>query len=73
MDGVDGSEKEYPSITWYETAGSQGDIANSNTAGTPDLVSRTFQTFMRPPGPFTLYGVIRDGRDGENWIAQDFQ
>jgi hypothetical protein len=73
MDGVDGSEKEYPSITWYETAGSQGDIANKNTAGTPDLTSRTFQTFTRPPGPFTLYGVVRDGRDGENWIAQDFQ
>ena len=29
--------------------------------------------FTRPPGPFTLYGVVRDGRDGENWIAQDFQ
>jgi hypothetical protein len=73
LDGVDGSEMEYPSITWYETAGSQGGIANKNTAGTPDLTSRTFQTFTRPPGPFTLYGVVRDGRDGENWIAQDFQ
>ncbi len=73
LDGVDGSEKEQPSITWYETAGSQGGIANKNTAGTPDLTSRTFETFTRPAGPFTLYGVIRDGRDGENWIAQDFQ
>jgi hypothetical protein len=73
MDGVDGSEMEFPSITWYETAGTEASIANSNTAGTPDLAARTFQLFTRPPGPFTLYGVVRDGRDGENWIAQTFQ
>jgi hypothetical protein len=72
MDGVDGSEMEYPTITWYATAGSQGTIANSNTAGTPDLASRTFELYTRPSGPFTLYGVVRDGRDGENWIAQAF-
>jgi hypothetical protein len=73
LDGADGSEPEEPSITWYETAGTQGGVSNSNTAGTADLKSRTFETFTRPPGPFTLYGVVRDGRDGENWIAQDFQ
>jgi hypothetical protein len=73
MDGVDGSEMEYPSITWYETAGTEAGIANKNTAGTPDLAARTFQVIARPPGPFTLYGVVRDGRDGENWIAQAFQ
>jgi hypothetical protein len=73
MDGVDGSELEYPSITWYATGGGQATISNSNTAGTPDLASRTFELYTRPPGPFTLYGVVRDGRDGENWIAQAFQ
>jgi hypothetical protein len=73
MDGPDGTEMEEPSITWYETAGSQGSISNSNRAGAPDLASRTFETFTRPPGPFTLYGVVRDGRDGLNWVAQDFQ
>jgi hypothetical protein len=72
-DGVDGSELEYPTIIWYSTGGSQGSIANKNTAGTPDLASRTFINFGRPAAPFTLYGVVRDGRDGENWIAQDFQ
>ena len=72
LDGVDGSELEYPTITWYATGGAQADIANSNTAGTPDLASRTFELYSRPPGPFTLYGVVRDGRDGENWIAQAF-
>jgi hypothetical protein len=73
LDGVDGSELEYPSITWYATGGGQATISNSNTAGTPDLASRTFELYTRPPGPFTLYGVVRDGRDGENWIAQAFQ
>jgi hypothetical protein len=72
LHGADGSEPEEPSITWYETAGTQGGVSNSNTAGTADLKSRTFETFTRPPGAFTLYGVVRDGRDGENWIAQDF-
>jgi hypothetical protein len=73
LDGVDGSEMEYPSITWYATGGGQSGIDNKNTAGTPDLASRTFELYTRPPGPFTLYGVVRDGRDGENWIAQAFQ
>jgi len=73
LDGVDGSEMEYPTITWYSTAGSQAGIANKNKAGTPDLPSRTFIEFARPTEPFTLYGVVRDGRDGENWIAQAFQ
>ncbi len=73
LDGVDGSEMEYPTITWYATGGGQASISNSNTAGTPDLASRTFELYTRPPGPFTLYGVVRDGRDGENWIAQAFQ
>jgi hypothetical protein len=73
LDGIDGSQMEYPEITWYATGGGQADVANSNTAGTPDLASRTFELYTRPPGPFTLYGVVRDGRDGENWIAQAFQ
>jgi hypothetical protein len=72
LDGVDGSEMEYPTITWYATGGGQATISNSNTAGTPDLASRTFELYTRPSGPFTLYGVVRDGRDGENWIAQAF-
>jgi hypothetical protein len=73
LDGVDGSEMEYPEITWYATGGGQASISNSNTAGTADLASRTFELYTRPTGPFTLYGVVTDGRDGENWIAQAFQ
>jgi len=71
-DGFNGSEMEYPNIIWYQTAGGQAGIANTNTAGTPTLPARTFLSFTRPAGEFTLYGVVRDGRDGENWIAQTF-
>jgi hypothetical protein len=72
MDGVDGTQLEYPTITWYQTAGGQATIANTNTTGVPTLPARTFLSFTRPPEEFTLYGVVRDGRDGENWIAQTF-
>ncbi len=73
LQGPNGTLMEEPRITWYETAGLQGSIASSGPAGSdPDLVSRTFETFSRPAGPFTLYGVVRDGRDGENWIEQSF-
>jgi hypothetical protein len=71
-DGVDGSELEYPTIIWYQTAGGQAGINNTNTAGTPTLPARTFLSFTRPAEKFTLYGVVRDGRDGENWIEQTF-
>jgi hypothetical protein len=72
IDGKDGQEMEYPAITWYQTGGGQAAIANTNTTGVPTLAARTFLNFTRPTGEFTLYGVVRDGRDGENWIAQTF-
>jgi hypothetical protein len=72
MNGPDGMEMEYPTITWYQTSGGQAGINNTNTAGTPTLAARTFLSFTRPAEEFTLYGVVRDGRDGENWIAQTF-
>jgi hypothetical protein len=71
-DGVDGTQLEYPNIIWYQTGGGQASIANTNTAGTPTLAARTFLNFTRPADEFTLYGVVRDGRDGENWIEQTF-
>jgi hypothetical protein len=56
---------EKPEIIWYMTAGGLGDVGSSRgTPGGDDLSSRTFTAFSRAPGPFTLYGVIRDGRDG---------
>jgi hypothetical protein len=73
LNGPTGTLMELPRITWYQTAGTQASVSNSGpTGGDPDLASRTFEMFTRPAGPFTLYGVVRDGRDGENWIAQDF-
>jgi hypothetical protein len=64
---------EYPSVIWYMTGGTLAAFSGPNNLGTPSELVRTFTGFSRPPGPFTLYGVVRDGRDGEDWIAQDFQ
>lgn len=75
--GLDGplyNPVERPSITWYMTAGALAGVASANNnGGDADLASRTFTGFTRPAGPFTLYGVVRDGRDGEAWVAQEFQ
>jgi hypothetical protein len=64
---------EYPSVLWYMTAGTLSGFSGPNNGGTPSELARAFTGFTRPPGPFTLYGVVRDGRDGEAWVAQDFQ
>ncbi|MES1206132.1 MAG: hypothetical protein ABUS79_09370 [Pseudomonadota bacterium] len=65
-------DPEQPAITWYMTAGTlSGFTASAGSDG--DVVSRTFTGFTRPAGPFTLYAVVRDGRDGQDWVAQDFQ
>ncbi|HVZ88471.1 MAG TPA: hypothetical protein VHG72_15980 [Polyangia bacterium] len=64
---------EQPSITWYATAGSIGTIARPKAGTGTDLASETYSAFTRATGPFTIYGVVRDGRGGETWLAQDFQ
>ncbi len=64
---------EYPSVIWYTTGGTLAGFSGPSNGGTPSAMTRTFTGFTRPSGPFTLYGVVRDGRDGEDWIAQDFQ
>jgi hypothetical protein len=64
---------EEPEVTWYMSEGSLAAIAPPNNGSGSSLASRTFTGFTRKPGPFTIYGVVRDGRDGETWIAQDFQ
>jgi hypothetical protein len=64
---------EYSEVIWYMTGGTLAAFSGPNNLGTPSELVRTFTGFSRPPGPFTLYGVVRDGRDGEDWIAQDFQ
>lgn len=64
---------EQPDVTWYMTGGSlSGYPAPMNGSG-GSVTSRTYTHFTRPAGPFTIYGVVRDHRDGETWIAQDFQ
>jgi hypothetical protein len=64
---------EQPGVIWYMTGGALNGFAAPNDGSGSSLASRTYTVFTRPPGPFTLYGVVRDGRDGEAWIAQDFQ
>jgi hypothetical protein len=64
---------EEPEVTWYMTGGALSGFVAPNNGSMTSLASRTFTVFTRPPGPFTIFGVVRDGRDGETWIAQDFQ
>jgi hypothetical protein len=50
---------------WYVTAGDfpdAGGVGNA-TDDAPD--------FDRPPGPFTLWAILRDGRGGEDWLRVD--
>jgi hypothetical protein len=65
-------DPEQPAVTWYMTAGTLSGFA-APPASDGDLVSRTFTRFSRPAGPFTVYAVVRDGRDGEDWVAQEFE
>jgi len=64
---------EQPNVTWYMTGGALGAYAAPMNLSGGSVASRTFTHFTRPPGPFTIYGIVRDNRDGQNWIAQDFQ
>jgi hypothetical protein len=75
LDGPIDMKPEQPTVTWYATAGSIGGFSSPRgTGGGSDLASRTYTNFARPPdGPFTLYAVVRDGRNGEAWFTQDFQ
>jgi hypothetical protein len=50
---------------WYATDGEfpdEGGVGNA-TGGHLD--------FIRPPGPFTLWGIVRDGRGGVDWVTFD--
>jgi hypothetical protein len=59
------------SFQWYATGGvfknSDGSGLGSNGNVTSDRVS-----FTPPPGPFTLWVIVRDGRGGEDWIARNY-
>ena len=73
--GLDGPlpiQQEQPTITWYTTGGPLSGLSRPKGGTGNDLGSRTFTEFTRPAMPFTLWGVVRDGRDGEAWVVQDF-
>ncbi|MFL5307171.1 MAG: hypothetical protein ACJ8F1_18290, partial [Polyangia bacterium] len=75
--GLDGPQQpivpEQPDVIWYMTGGALSGFSAPNDGSGGSVSSRTFTHFTRPAGPFTIYGVARDHRDGETWIAQDFQ
>jgi hypothetical protein len=73
LNGVIESKPEEVSISWYASGGSVGGPPAAGRGAADDLAARTFMTFSRPSGSFTLWGVAHDGRAGESWIAQDFQ
>jgi len=57
---------ERTSWQWYTTGGSLSDAdgVGNVTSAHPKLT--------RPPGAFTLWLLLRDGRGGENWLRRDF-
>jgi hypothetical protein len=62
--GSASSSREDLDRQWYVTAGEfpdEGGVGNATDAS-PD--------FDRPPGAFTLWAILRDGRGGEDWFAQ---
>jgi len=63
--GVESSTPETRSWQWFVTAGTfpDSDGIGNTTESTPE--------FERPPGPFTLWLVLRDGRGGVSWTAHD--
>jgi hypothetical protein len=50
---------------WYAT---DGDFPDADVFGN---ATSTPEKFVPPAGPFTLWGIIRDGRGGEAWIVRD--
>jgi hypothetical protein len=58
-------EPESLSWQWYVTDGEFLDVGpvGNATGGTSE--------FRRPPGPFALWGILRDGRGGEAWVRRD--
>lgn len=64
---------EQPDAIWYMTGGTLSAYPAPTNGSGGSLASRTYTRFTRPAGPFTIYGVVRDHRDGVTWIAQDFQ
>lgn len=62
---AEAEEPELLSWQWYVTGGEFLDVGPVGNA-TGGAIE-----FVRPPGPFTIWGILRDGRGGEAWIARD--
>ncbi len=51
---------------WYATGGT---FSDADSVGN---VTDAHPAFTRPPGPFTLWLILRDGRGGVAWVRRDF-
>jgi hypothetical protein len=56
---------------WYATAGTFAD-AGGGALGSNGNVTGDRVTFTPPPGPFTMWVILRDNRGGIDWITRDF-
>lgn len=52
---------------WFTTAGDFPEF-DAEMAGN---ANRNEPRFIRPPGPFTIWTIMRDGRGGEGWLRRD--
>jgi hypothetical protein len=58
-------------LQWYATGGTFKGASGSSPGSNGNVVDDVV-TFTPPPGPVTLWVVIRDGRGGEDWLERDF-
>lgn len=56
---------------WYVTGGSFDGPAVEPVSGTGDVTDRAV-TFWPPPGPYTMWVIVRDGRGGSGWLRRDY-
>ncbi|HEU4384394.1 MAG TPA: hypothetical protein VFR85_12975 [Anaeromyxobacteraceae bacterium] len=56
---------------WYVTGGSFDGPAVEPVSGTGNVTDRSV-SFWAPPGPYTMWVIVRDGRGGSGWLRRDY-
>ncbi len=70
-DGTRIARVEGLTYQWYTTAGTFGS-RDATTSGSGNQTGDRV-TFFPPSGPFTLWVIVRDDRDGVGWLQRDFR
>lgn len=60
---ITAGQDESLSWQWYATGGDFPDVGGVGNARGDHV------DFTRPPGAFTLWGILRDGRGGADWVS----